>query len=113
MANIIKGHTGQFTTTTGIEDTSERVTVARGEVYGLTDFTEPKGSHDLEQRIADLTKQKEFLQSACRRAGAEINNLKDTVEKLEKIAALTREDVLSRLRDAENYFKTDDYTEDR
>jgi hypothetical protein len=49
----------------------------------------------------------------CRRAGAEINNLKDTVEKLEKIAALTREDVLGRLRDAENYFKTEDYTEDR
>ena len=32
-------------------------------------------------------------------------------EKLEKIAALTREDVLSRLRDAENYFKIEDYTE--
>tara|TARA_Y100001937_G_scaffold123321_1_gene185978 strand:+ start:1477 stop:1818 length:342 start_codon:yes stop_codon:yes gene_type:complete len=111
MANIIKGHTGQFTTTTGIEDTTERVTVARGQVYGLTDFTEPKGSHDLEQKIADLAKQKEILQSACRRAGVEIKELKDTIEKLEKIAALTREDVLGRLRDAENYFKTEDYTE--
>ena len=66
-----------------------------------------------EEQIDKLTKQKEFLQSVCRRAGSEINNLKDTVEKLEKIAALTREDVLSRLKDAENYFKTDDYTEDR
>tara|TARA_R100001224_G_C3938575_1_gene121419 strand:- start:191 stop:430 length:240 start_codon:yes stop_codon:yes gene_type:complete len=79
----------------------------------MANLINPKGSHDLEQRIEDLTKQKEFLQSVCRRAGAEINNLKDTVEKLEKIAALTREDVLSRLRDAENYFKTEDYTEDR
>ena len=42
-----------------------------------------------------------------------LKELKDTVQKLEKIAALTREDVLSRLKDAENYFKTDDYTEDR
>ena len=67
----------------------------------------------MENTIESLTKQKEFLQSACRRAGAEIKELKDTIEKLEKIAALTREDVLGRLRDAENYFKTDDYTEDR
>jgi|TARA_R100001163_G_C4937266_1_gene110633 prefoldin subunit 5 len=67
----------------------------------------------MENTIESLTKQKELLQSACRRAGAEIKELKDTIEKLEKIAALTREDVLSRLRDAENYFKTDDYTEDR
>ena len=79
----------------------------------MANLINPKGSHDLEQRIADLTKQKEFLQSACKRAGAEIKELKDTVQKLEKIAALTREDVLSRLKDAENYFKTDDYTEDR
>ena len=79
----------------------------------MANLINPKGSHDLEQRIADLTKQKEFLQSTCKRAGAEIKELKDTIQKLEKIAALTREDVLSRLRDAENYFKTDDYTEDR
>ena len=65
----------------------------------------------MENTIESLIKQKEILQSACRRAGAEIRELKDTVEKLEKIAALTREDVLGRLRDAENYFKTDDYTE--
>ena len=67
----------------------------------------------MENTIESLTKQKEILQSACRRAGAEIKELKDTIQKLEKIADLTREDVLSRLRDAENYFKTDDYTEDR
>ena len=65
-----------------------------------------------EEQIDKLTKQKEILQSACRRAGMEMKELKDTIQKLEKIAALTREDVLSRLRDAENYFKTDDYTED-
>ena len=65
----------------------------------------------MENTIESLIKQKEILQSACRRAGAEIRELKDTVEKLEKIAALTREDVLGRLRDAENYFKTEDYTE--
>ena len=79
----------------------------------MANLTNPKGSYDLEQRIEDLIKQKEFLQSTCKRAGAEIKELKDTVQKLEKIAALTREDVLSRLKDAENYFKTDDYTEDR
>ena len=66
-----------------------------------------------EEQIDKLTKQKEILQSACRRAGMEMKELKDTIQKLEKIAALTREDVLSRLKDAENYFKTDDYTEDR
>ena len=79
----------------------------------MANLINPKGSHDLEQRIEDLTKQKKFLQSVCRRAGAENKELKDTVQKLEKIAALTREDVLGRLRDAENYFKTEDYTEDK
>ena len=65
----------------------------------------------MENTIESLIKQKEILQSACRRAGAEIRELKDTVEKLEKIAALTREDVLGRLRDAENYGRIEDYTE--
>ena len=77
----------------------------------MANLINPKGSHDLEQRIEDLTKQKEFLQSTCKRAGAEIKELKDTVQKLEKIAALTREDVLGRLKDAENYFRIEDYTE--
>ena len=65
----------------------------------------------MENTIESLTKQKEILQSACRKAGAEIRELKDTIQKLEKIAALTREDVLDRLRDAENYGRTEDYTE--
>ena len=82
----------------------------------MENLTNPKGLHNLEQkntkrRIEDLTKQKVFLQSVCRKAGAEIKELKDTIEKLEKIAALTREDVLDRLRDAENYGRTEDYTE--
>tara|TARA_R100000700_G_scaffold26116_1_gene32929 strand:+ start:334 stop:552 length:219 start_codon:yes stop_codon:yes gene_type:complete len=67
----------------------------------------------MENTIESLTKQKEILQSACRRAGAEIRELKDTIQKLEKIAAVTSEDVIDRLRDAENYFKTEDYTEKR
>ena len=77
----------------------------------MANLTNPKGSHDLEQRIEDLTKQKVFLQTVCRKAGTEIKELKDTIEKLEKIAALTREDVLDRLKDAENYGRTEDYTE--
>jgi len=34
------------------------------------------GKLDLIKQIEDLTKQKEFLQSKCRQAGAEINELK-------------------------------------
>ena len=67
----------------------------------------------MENTIESLTKQKEILQSACRRAGAEIKELKDTIQKLEKMAAVTSEDVIDKLRDAENYFRTGDYTEDR
>ena len=67
----------------------------------------------MENTIESLTKQKEILQSACRRAGAEIRELKDTIQKLEKIASITSEDVVDRLRDAENYFKTEDYTDKR
>ena len=65
----------------------------------------------MENTIESLIKQKEILQSACRRAGAEIRELKDTIQKLEKIAAITSEDVIDKLRDAENYFKIEDYTE--
>ena len=54
-----------------------------------------------------------FLQDVCRRAGAEIRELKDTIQKLEKVAAVTSNDVINKLRDAENYFKTEDYTEDK
>ncbi len=67
----------------------------------------------MENTIESLTKQKEILQSACRRAGVEIKELKDTIQKLEKIAAITSEDVMDRLRDAENYGRTEDYTEDK
>ena len=67
----------------------------------------------MENTIESLTKQKEILQSACRRASIEIKELKDTVKKLEKIAALTSNDVIDKLRDAENYFRTEDYTEDK
>ena len=79
----------------------------------MANLINPKGSHDLEQRIEDLTKQKEILQSACRRAGAERKELKDTIQKLEKMAAITSEDVIDKLRDAENYGRTEDYTEDK
>ena len=67
----------------------------------------------MENTIENLTKQKKILQSACRRAGLEIKQLKDTIAKLEKVVAVTSNDVVDRLRDAENYFKTDDYTEKR
>ena len=67
----------------------------------------------MENTIESLTKQKEILQSACRRAGVEIKELKDTIQKLEKIAAITSEEVIDRLRDAENYGRTEDYTEDK
>tara|TARA_R100000700_G_scaffold1968_1_gene4375 strand:- start:467 stop:685 length:219 start_codon:yes stop_codon:yes gene_type:complete len=67
----------------------------------------------MENTIESLTKQKEFLQAVCRKAGAEIKELKDTIKKLEKVAAITSEDVIDRLRDAENYGRTEDYTEDK
>ena len=35
-----------------------------------------RGKLDLTRQIEDLTKQKEFLQDKCRKAGAEINELK-------------------------------------
>lgn len=54
-----------------------------------------------------------FLQDTCRRAGKEISELKDTVAKLEKLIGITSEHVVDRLRDAENYNKLEDYTEDR
>ena len=49
-----------------------------------------------------------FLQDTCRRAGSEIRELKDTVAKLEKLVGITSEDVVNKLRDAENYNKTED-----
>ena len=67
----------------------------------------------MENTIENLVKQKKFLQSVCRKAGAEIKELKDTIKRLEKVAAITSEDVIDRLRDAENYGRTADYTEDK
>ena len=49
-----------------------------------------------------------FLQDTCRRAGAEIRELKDTVAKLEKLVGITSEDVVNKLRDAEDYGRMED-----
>jgi len=49
-----------------------------------------------------------FLQDTCRRAGTEIRELKDTVAKLEKLVGITSENVVNKLRDAENYSRTED-----
>ena len=49
-----------------------------------------RGKLDLTRQIEDLTKQKEFLQSKCRQAGAEINDLKrDNVILSDDVATLT------------------------
>jgi len=51
---------------------------------------ENRGNLDLTNRIEMLEKQKEFLQATCRRAGKEINLLKDTINKLENLLAVIR-----------------------
>ena len=43
-----------------------------------------KGPNDLEERIEQLEKQKEILQSACRKAGARIKELERDNEMLVK-----------------------------
>jgi len=43
-----------------------------------------KGSADLEERIEQLEKQKEILQSACKKAGETIKTLTERAEKAEK-----------------------------
>jgi|TARA_R100001463_G_C3469929_1_gene215800 peptidoglycan hydrolase CwlO-like protein len=49
-----------------------------------------RGKLDLTRRIDDLTKQKTFLQSKCRQAGAEIKELKrDNVILSHDVATLT------------------------
>ena len=49
-----------------------------------------RGKLDLTRQIEDLTKQKEFLQSKCRQAGAEINDLKrDNIILSDDVATLT------------------------
>ena len=46
---------------------------------------EHRGTLDLTRRIEELEAQKKFLQETCRRAGKEINLLKDTINKLENL----------------------------
>ena len=46
---------------------------------------EHRGTLDLTKRIEELEGQKKFLQETCRRAGKEINLLKDTINKLENL----------------------------
>ena len=49
-----------------------------------------RGKLDLTRQIEDLTKKKEFLQSKCRQAGAEINDLKrDNIILSDDVATLT------------------------
>ena len=60
-----------------------------------------RGKLDLIRQIEDLTKQKEFLQSKCRQAGAEINDLKrDNIILSDDVATLT-----NRIQGLENSVK--------
>ena len=60
-----------------------------------------RGKLDLTRQIEDLTKQKEFLQSKCRQAGAEINDLKrDNILLSHDVATLT-----NRIQGLENSVK--------
>ena len=62
------------------------------EAEGETTIVKSIGINSPEMKA--LQKQKEILQAACRRAGAEIKSLKDTIVKLEQRV----EDVLNPLR---------------
>jgi peptidoglycan hydrolase CwlO-like protein len=60
-----------------------------------------RGKLDLTRQIEDLTKQKEFLQSKCRQAGAQINELKrDNILLSHDVATLT-----NRIQGLENSVK--------
>ena len=60
-----------------------------------------RGKLDLIRQIEDLTKQKEFLQDKCRKAGAEINELKrDNTLLSYDVATLT-----DRIKEMENNAK--------
>ena len=63
---------------------------------------------NLKENVEALEGKIKFLQDTCRRAGAEIKELKDTVAKLEKLIGITSNDVVDRLRDAENYGRMED-----
>ena len=82
---------------------------SEGELYLPGEDVKLKDNHPM--KIQELEGKVKFLQNVCRRAGKEINELKDTVLKLEKIAALTSEDVVDKLRDAES--RIEDITEIR
>ena len=62
-----------------------------------------KGPNDLEEQIAMLTKQKEYMQKKCREAGAAILDLESQVNELKRDNSLLAMDVATltnRLRDA-------------
>jgi len=44
--------------------------------------TNERGPNDLEEQIAMLTKQKEYLQSKCREAGEKLNSLTKEFDKV-------------------------------
>tara|TARA_R100001443_G_scaffold563_4_gene2299 strand:- start:5809 stop:6102 length:294 start_codon:yes stop_codon:yes gene_type:complete len=61
---------------------------AREEIHAQCKVCNSQGEieeddHDPKQTVEDLKKQKALLQSACRRAGTEIQDLKATVNALE------------------------------
>lgn len=88
---------------------------AREEQWANCEFCNSQGEieeNDQEQRIEELEKQKEYLQTMCRKAGAEIKDLKDTIKKLEKLAALTTDEILDRMRVGDKRPNLD-YTEDK
>jgi hypothetical protein len=53
-----------------------------------------------------------FLQGALKRAGAEIKQLKETIKSLEKIASLTTDEILYKLR-VNDKRPNLDYTEEK
>jgi|TARA_R100001530_G_scaffold20894_1_gene17340 chaperonin cofactor prefoldin len=62
---------------------------SQGEIeksYGswIINSKEIDGGGSLLEKIENLEKQKKILQSSCKRAGEEIKELKDTIQKLEK-----------------------------
>ena len=64
---------------------------------------EERGPNDLEEQIDMLTKQKQYMQSKCREAGAAILDLESQVNELKRDNSLLAMDVATltnRLRDA-------------
>ena len=68
-------------------------------------MTDERGTNDLERRIEGLTKQKEYLQQQCRKAGKAILTLeaeKIVYEAIEKIKTKTKEDPIIIFNEAIN-----------